>query len=141
VLTIDASVLVAASATDEPAHEPARAFLEQVLTSGAAIHQPVLAWVEVTAGIARKTGDAKYARSVGLRAFALPGAIVHDLDTDAAAVAAGLASDLRLRAADAVYAATALTHDTILVTIDQEILVRAVSVIQVCTPADWLARQ
>ncbi len=141
MLTIDASVLVAAGATDEGAHAPARAFLERVLTVGQAIHEPVLVIVEVTAGIARRTGDPAHARAMGLQVLELPGVVLHDFDTDAALVAAGLASDLRLRAADAVYAATALVHGTMLVTLDVELATRAAAVIPTCTPAEWLARQ
>jgi len=141
VFTIDASVLVAANTVDEVPHAPARAFLQRVLASGAELHQPTLALVEVTAGVARKTGDPAHARAVGLQSLGLPGLVLHDLDADAAFVAAGLASDLRLRAADAVYAATALVHGTVLITLDVELATRASAVIQARTPADWLELQ
>jgi predicted nucleic acid-binding protein len=141
VLTIDASVFVAADAADEEAHGSARAFMASALASGAAIHQPSMTVVEVTSAIARRTGDPVHARRVGVEVLHLPGVVVHELDVDSALDAAGLASDLRLRASDAVYAATALTNDSTLVTLDSELLSRAAPVIKVCTPADWLARQ
>ncbi len=141
MFTIDASVFVAANAADEVAHAPSRAFLQRVLASGEALHQPTMALVEVTAGIARRTGDPAHARAVGLQSLGLPGLVLHDLDADAAFVAAGLASDLRLRAADAVYAATALVHGTMLITLDAELATRASAVIQAHTPADWLELQ
>ena len=139
MVTIDASVLVAADSADEEARELARAFLERVLESGSAVHQPTLAIVEVTAAIARRTGDAAHARAAGVHVLDMPGLVLHDLDPPTALVAAGLASDLRLRAADAVYAATALVHGTTLVTLDAELATRAAGVIGTCAPGEWPA--
>jgi predicted nucleic acid-binding protein len=139
VVTIAASVLVAAGTGDEAAHASARAFLSRVLAAGVSVHQPSLAIVEITAAVARRTGDAVHARAVGVAMLELPGLVPHDLDLDAALTAVGLASDLRLRAADAVYAATALIHGTTLVTLDAELASRAGAVIATCAPDDWVA--
>jgi predicted nucleic acid-binding protein len=139
VVTIDASVLVAADTGDEAAHGSARAFLARVLAAGVTVHQPSLAIVEVTAAVARRTGDPAHARTVGAAVLGLPGIVVHDLDLDSALAAAGLASDLRLRSADAVYAATALMQGTTLVTLDAELVSRAAGVIHACAPDDWFA--
>jgi predicted nucleic acid-binding protein len=76
---------------------------------------------------------------VGVSVLELPGIVLHDIDLDAALAAAGLASDLRLRAADAVYAATALIAGTTLVTLDAELATRAGAVVPICAPDDWLA--
>ena len=73
--------------------------------------------------------------------LAMPGLTLHALDADAALRAAALASDLRLRAADAVYAATALAAGCALMTLDIELVARAGSMISVLTPADWIAQQ
>ena len=51
MVTIDASVFVAADAGDEAGHALARAVLERVMASGEPIHQPTLSIVEVTAAI------------------------------------------------------------------------------------------
>ena len=66
---------------------------------------------------------------MGANVLELPGVVFHDLDVDAAAAAAGLASELRLRAADAVYAATALATGTVLVTLDKELAARCAGVV------------
>jgi predicted nucleic acid-binding protein len=95
----------------------------------------------VAAAVARRTGDAGHARNVAASLLTLPGLIVHELDLDATAIAAGLASDLRLRAADAVYAATALATGSPLVTLDRELADRCAGVVSVCTPAEWVAAQ
>jgi predicted nucleic acid-binding protein len=137
VVTIDASVLVAADAGDEVAHGSARAFLQGVLAAGVAVHQPSLTIVEVTAAVARRTGDAAHARAFGVSVLELPGIVLHDIDLDTALAAAGLASDLRLRAADAVYAATAMIRGTTLVTLDAELASRAGAVVPTCAPDEW----
>ena len=139
MVTIDASVLVAAALRDEPAHEAALAVVQRVIESGIAVHEPTLAIVEVTAAIARRTGDGALALAAGRRLLELPGLVLHDLDADAMAAAAHLASDLRLRAADAVYVAVARSHDAELITLDAEVRERAAAVVTVPTLAAWLA--
>ena len=70
----------------------------------------------------------------------MPTLIVDPLDLDAAAEAAAIAGHVRLRAADAVYAATSLRHGTQLVTLDLELHERAAVVVEAFTPAEWVAR-
>jgi predicted nucleic acid-binding protein len=65
LITIDASVLVAAGAPDDPACVDAAAFIDAALTNGLAIHQPTLTLVEVGAAIARRTGDGGLASEAG----------------------------------------------------------------------------
>ncbi len=141
MLTIDASVLAAASLRDEPAHAASAEALRLIMASGLEVHQPAIAIAEVTAAAARRTGDGAFARRVGQLALAMPGLTVHGLDAVAALRAATLASDLRLRAADAVYVATALAAGSVLITLDHEVVDRAASVVRVLTPMDWLALQ
>ena len=139
MVTIDASVFVAADAGDEAGHPIAAAFLDRVLRSGEAVDQPTLSIVEVTAAVTRRTGSAAHGRAVGAALLGLPGAVFHDLDERVAVLASGLASDLSLRGADAVYAATALLAGTALVTFDTELAIRAAAAIRVYTPDEWLA--
>lgn len=68
----------------------------------------------------------------------MPALVVHPLDLDSAAEAAALAGYVRLRAADATYAATALRHGTQLVTLDSELRKRSGTVVDAFTPAEWL---
>lgn len=141
MVTIDASVLVAAAIRDEPAHAASVQALRLAAELGLAIHQPAIAVVEVTAAAARRTGDGAFARRVGLAILALPGVVVHGLDREATLRAAALAGDLRLRAADAVYAATALAAGTTLMTLDTELTGRARSALRIVTPSEWVAAQ
>jgi len=140
LLTIDASVLVAAAVTDEPDHEVAAALLREAGRQGVAIHQPTVALVEVAAGIVRRTADVALAQDALRLLLALPGVEFHGLDMPAALQAAGVASALRVRAGDAAYAAVANETGSTLVTLDRELLARAAPLLDACTPAAWVAR-
>jgi predicted nucleic acid-binding protein len=139
VLTIDASVLVAAAIDDEPAHEAATALLREAGRRGATIHEPAIALVEVVAGIVRRTGDLQLAATAMRLLASLPGAAFHDLDLPAAVQTAGVAGELRLRAGDAIYAAVAHESGSALVTLDEELLRRAVPLVRTFTPEAWIA--
>ena len=140
MLTIDASVLVAAAVPDEPAHLVVRSMLRAVGRAGMAIHEPAIAVVEVAAGIVRRTGDSSLAEDAVRLLVGLPGAEFHALDLPAAVQAAGVARELSLRAGDALYAAVALDHGCTPVTMDEELLRRASPLLDVCTPGAWIAR-
>ena len=140
MITIDASVLVAAGAAEDPANRESMEFLRDALRAGLAVHQPTLSLVEVSASIARRTNDPALAREAGLRLLQMPGLVMHPLDIEAAAESAAIAGRALLRGADAVYVATALRHGTTLVTLDQELLTRTATIVDSVTPAEWLER-
>jgi predicted nucleic acid-binding protein len=140
VLTIDASVLVAAAIPDEPSHDVAHTLLRAIGRAGLPIHEPAIAVVEVAAGIARRTGELRLAEDSVRLLVGLPGAEYHALDLPAAVNAAGVARELHLRAGDALYAAVALDHGCTLVTMDEELLRRAGPLVDACTPEAWIAR-
>jgi predicted nucleic acid-binding protein len=141
VVTIDASVLVAAGSPDDIANDDSVRFLRTALGAGHAIHQPTLTLVEVAASIARRTSNPVLAREAGLRLLQMPGLVMHPLDLEAAAEAAAIAGRAILRGADAIYAATALRNGTTLVTLDQELLTRTAGILDCVTPAGWLERR
>ena len=68
MVTIDASVLVAAAVLDEVEHEPARRVLHALIASSTGVHLPTLAILELLAAIARRTGDFELCESCGSRA-------------------------------------------------------------------------
>ncbi len=140
MVTIDASVLVAAALPGEAAHPESLAVLGRADRNAVPIDEPALALVEVAAAIGRRTGDAGLAEQ-GLRVLLrLPGATFHALDAPTAVLAAGVAGHLRLRAGDAAYVAVAHERRGTLVTLDEELLRRAAPLVDACTPAEWLAR-
>ncbi len=141
MITIDASVLVAAGSPGDIANDESVRFLRAALGAGLAVHQPTLTLVEIAASIARRTNDPALAREAGLRLLQMPGLVMHPLDVEAAAEAAAIAGRAMLRGADAIYAATALRHGTTLVTLDHELLTRTSGVIDSIEPAGWLERR
>lgn len=141
MITIDASVLVAAGSPDDTANVESVQFLRAALGAGLAVHQPTLTLVETAASIARRTNDPTLAREAGLRLLQMPGLVMQPLDIEAAAEAAAIAGRAMLRGADAIYAATALRHGTTLVTLDQELLARTGGIVDTVTPAGWLERR
>lgn len=134
-------MFVAASGRDDPAHRESIAFLRSVVRSESAVHEPALALVEICAAIARRTHDRDLAGVAGRRLLQMPGLVLHPLDLEAAARAAALAGTALVRGADAVYLATALSAEAVLVTLDHEMLARGASVLAVMTPAEWLVRR
>ena len=140
MITIDASVLVAAASPTDRARSDAVSFLSAAVGADLRIHQPTLSLVEVAAAIARRTGDDGLAQEAATALLGMPGVVVHPLDLGASADAAALAARLQLRGADAVYAATALRHRSTLVTLDEELRSRASFVVDVVAPSEWLAR-
>jgi predicted nucleic acid-binding protein len=65
----------------------------------------------------------------------------HALDEDLTSAACALAGELRLRGADAVYAAVAARMASTLITLDREIQVRAGQHVSGLTPELWIAAQ
>jgi len=140
MVTVDASIWVAAEARGEPYHADCRAFLVATLGGRLPFHQPLLSIVEVCAAVARKTRNARLGIAAGQILLSVPSLVLHDLDVRGAREAAELASETFLRAADAVYVATTRRAGTALVTLDRELYQRATTVVATLTPAEWLAR-
>jgi predicted nucleic acid-binding protein len=140
MVTLDASVWLAAAFPGEPAHEVALALLGHVTRAGIPVSQPTLFVVEVAGAVRRRTGSAAAAEAAIEQVAGLDLVTLRALDGDDAMGAAALAGRLGLRGANAVYLAHAITVGTALVTLDDELLVRGAAVADVWTPAAWLAR-
>ena len=136
-VTIDASVWVAARFEAEPGYADSVACTRKALGSPEPIVLPWLAWVECVAAVARKTEIRELAESVGRQLRRLPGIQWAPLDEAMAEEASRLASECRLRAADAVYVAVAYRHRATLVTLDSEVIERCGSRVRCLTPLEW----
>ena len=80
MITVDASVLVAAASLKDPSRTEAAAFLAAAVAADLAIHQPTLSLVEVSAAIARRTGDERLAGEMGSALIGMPGLVLHPID-------------------------------------------------------------
>lgn len=138
-VTIDASVWVAARFDSEPGHSESTEFLLQAIGARETIVLPLLAIVECVAAVVRKTGNQRLATEAGLHLRGLPAVSWVALDEVTVSVATEVASEYRLRAADAVYAAVARSHGATLVTLDVEMRSRCSAHIRCLSPLEWAA--
>ena len=114
-LTVDASVFVAASRTDEVHYQASRQFLQQIQAQRCDLYCPTLVLPECAAAIARPTADARLAEELVLLIQGLPRLHLVILDLSLAQRASQVAREHRLRGADSVYVAVADTFDSRLI--------------------------
>jgi predicted nucleic acid-binding protein len=138
--TLDASVHVSALNPHEPESADSQAFLRLVHEHQIPLVSPTLLPVEVAAAIARTMGDRDRATALAALVLDWPNQTLVPLDEDLADRAADLAARLRLRGADAVYAATAEQYGTILITLDRQQLDRLPPQVRTARPADVLGK-
>lgn len=128
MITVDASVWVAAMEARDRFHADSVAFLRALARQDERPVAPALILAEVGGAIARRSGQAE----AGARAVRILGTHprLRLLACDEALMrhAAVLAAERRLRGADAVYAATAAVTGSALVTWDAELRARAEAV-------------
>lgn len=137
-MVIDASVWVAALLRNDRHHEESASLLHTLLQRNQQAAVPLLAWPEIAGAIARKTGNSELARIA--IAFLNRQAWLESvpLDSSIARRATTIATDQRLRGADAVYVALALQRDGVLITLDLEMLQRVPIAVTAHMPGDWL---
>jgi len=138
MLTIDTNVWVAGTLEEEPSHDVSRRFLKWVQEREPILHLPTLLVAELAGAIIRRTGDPLLAGKSRTMLERMPRSHFHELSFDAATQSASLAVQLRLRGPDAVYAATAFATNSVLITMDKELMQRASTVISAMSPAEWL---
>lgn len=138
MFTIDASVHINALNVSEGRTAASQAFLERVHRDPLPVYSPTLLLTEVAATIARIFNDTSRALALAHAMHKLPGQVWVALDESLADDAARIAAVQRLRGADAVYAAVARRYGTVLVTLDQQQLVRLRGVMAVSEPEDAL---
>lgn len=140
LVTLDASILVAACRPSERANSEALELLIAVQNRCLPLIEPTLLIIEVAAALARTGTGAEAARKLAHGITQLPRLTLVNLDTRMAAYTAELAARHHLRGADATYAAVALMYGTVLVTLDKEQLKRHPEKLRVLNPAAALAR-
>ena len=140
MFTVDASVHINAMNPAEPGSADSQAFVEQLHQRPWPVFSPTLLLVEVASGVARAMNDTGRGIAMARAIHDLPGQIWITLDDSLTEEAIQLATEHRLRGADAVYAAVARRHGTTLVTWDRQQLNRLQSILPVLTPTKALER-
>ena len=138
--TVDASVFGNATAGDEAGHQASATFLSEAEARRLPLALPSLLLCELAGLIARRFDDPELATRSIDRLIRLRNVKLVELDSKRACEAARIASEHRLRGADAVYVAVAREHGATLVTHDREQLERATAWVEVASPEALLAR-
>jgi predicted nucleic acid-binding protein len=140
MFTVDASVHINAMNSAEDGFMGSAAFLQRLREQSWPVFSPALLLVEVAAATARANADLRQVFAITRALGNLPGQTWVALDESLAIEAARLAAEVRLRGADAVYAAVATRHRCVLVTRDRQQLERLPQKLTVLTPEEAMTR-
>lgn len=121
--------------THDAHHAASAHWLREAAAGQSLLAAPTLLLPEVAGPIARITGSARLARRAVALLMGVAGLRIVTVDRHLADGAARLASDLRLRGADAIYVALAARLSLALITLDREQLDRAAAVVDVRRPS------
>jgi predicted nucleic acid-binding protein len=134
LLTLDASVFVAACRPHEPGHAACRELLDQLRSAAIPLIEPAILPVEVAAALSRTGSNPSLAKEFAEAILNLPHLTVVAVDERTACRAVPVAAQYRLRGADALYVTVAAQYGAHLVTLDGEQLRRAPAVAHACKP-------
>ena len=134
VLTLDASVWIAACRPSEPGYQFSRELMVFIRTKDISLIELALLPIEVASALCRTGSHPGVSREYGLSLLELPQITVLPLDDRLIRRAVRLATDCKLRGADALYAAVAVCWGAHLVTLDHEQLKRVPPLVATLTP-------
>lgn len=135
MLTLDASIWVAAFDPQDRFHAVSAGFLRALAQHRLRIHGPAFVLVETACALARRARSAATGRAALERLRLHPTLVLHPVNERLLASAQDLGLRQLLRGADALYAATAALLNAPLVSWDEELVDRASAV----TPEQWMA--
>jgi predicted nucleic acid-binding protein len=134
LITLDASLFVAACRSREPGYAASRALLAALRDSDTPLAEPAILPVETAAALRRAGHGTVVAMEYATAILALPRLTFVSVDERLAGRAAQMAATCSLRGADALYVTVASLYGATLVTLDREQLYRAPREAQACTP-------
>jgi predicted nucleic acid-binding protein len=134
--TVDANIWVASFDTKDCFHADSAAFLRNLASEETIISAPGIVILEVACALARRFADPAVGHKASVKMKANSLLRLEPLGADLLSEALRLGTRFRLRAADALYVATAaLRTNGVLVSWDNDLIERAGAV----TPTAWLA--
>jgi predicted nucleic acid-binding protein len=131
LVTLDSSVIIAALRKQEEKHIQCQLLLEKVKDAQHIAIQPYTVLVEVAAAIRRRTDSQRLARRVKELLKSMDTVSFIELETVRADAAADVAARTGLRGMDAIVVQVAEEFDATLVSLDEEMISRAKSVVNV----------
>ncbi len=137
-IVVDASVLVSQLMPKDINHKPSLFWLNQFSAAGGLLVAPVFLQIEVAAAISRLTGQPALSRKALEDLNSTDTMHFVPLDSALVQVAVDVATDLQLRAGDAIYVAVARQLNIPLVSWDKEQLQRTASIITTYTPSNYV---
>jgi len=131
---VDASVYVSLVNTHEEHHARSWSWFKEAQENGESVLAPAILLSEVATALSRGVGDSKLAKRIvaNLKSAGLIELI--PVTISLADLAATIAADNQIRGCDAIYVATAREYNEPLITLDQQQLDRASSVVQTLEP-------
>ena len=120
LLTLDASVFVAACRRSEAGHASSRALLDSLAGTDVPLIEPALLPVEVAATLSRTGVDAALAQDFAEAILDLPHLTVVAVDERLIRRAITAATQHKLRGSDALYITVAAQYGARLVTLDEQ---------------------
>ncbi|MFQ6030744.1 MAG: type II toxin-antitoxin system VapC family toxin [Dehalococcoidia bacterium] len=131
---VDASVWVSRFLPSDAHYHPSRSWLGGRIEQGEILASPALLLPEVGGAVARRTGSSELASRIISLLLGLSNLRLVPVEADLTRTSAQLASELRLRGADALYVALARQLAVPLVTWDQEQRQRSGDSVAALTP-------
>lgn len=135
MLALDANIWVASFDPSDAFHAESVALLGAAARRGLPLVAPAYVVLESVCALARRVGDPGVARAAGKKLAGHPALRLEPLTEALLATAERLGVERRLRAADALYAATAAQLGCPLISWDSELITRS----DALSPRDWLA--
>jgi predicted nucleic acid-binding protein len=137
IVVTDASIWVSRLRPQDVNHDASRLWMERYTAAGGLLLAPVFLLIEVAAAISRRTGEPALAKKA-LEALNSTDAIQFiPIDSILIQAAVNTATDLQLRAGDAIYVAVAQQLSLPLVSWDKEQLERTGNLLTTYTPSTY----
>jgi predicted nucleic acid-binding protein len=130
-LTLDSSVIIAALRKQEEKHAHCRILLEHVKNAQHIAIQPYIVLVEVVSAIKRRTGSENLALQVKENLLSLDTISFVELESNRADLASDISAQTGLRGMDAIIVQVAQEFNTYLVTLDEEMMQKAETIIKI----------
>ena len=135
MLALDANVWIAAFDPQDAFHADSVALLAEAARRALPLAGPSFVVLESVCALARRVGDPRFAQAAGAKMVEHPALHLEPMAEPLLQEAERLGVELRLRGADALYAATAARLGCPLLSWDAELIARAGA----RSPSEWLA--
>ncbi len=136
-VVIDASVWVSQLHSDDVNRDASRVWMKRFVTNERFVVAPSLLSIEIAAAVSRRTKDTALAKDAVKNLNDFQAKQIIPLDSELVHTAVEIATELQLRAGDAIYVALAHQMNIPLVSWDKEQISKAGKIISAYTPDSY----